>query len=817
MATSPSAALRRPRCLYPLPPRVFDFLAPAWARCASQVAQPRQSPPHIQRRKAIKRQPRSPGTWTRPTEPLVDYRTDPLVVRAPRQKRLGGEPTTSPQAKVVLDLHQKHSDPNEPVDKGWLPLSRHDPERWSPALQHLDPPSGMPALRRARYEAAAKRDALSSTEPASSGLETQEGAFKTAFQEIQRGLDHDKNTRRLSGSSPDPVLVDAFTMAVSRGYAAIALMGPQAEAKVSRGAVTALFRLIRKRFSDLRSSGSDVSNEDWNASRGVLIQVGLQSGVTGFDRWAWEEIAMGQPGCERIVEVWQEIRTRALEKGASSRTQSTDRTITLDDHFFTALVVASSALEGRAPPLFRLMDMLFMTVEASIVRPMSVPSQGRQQLVDPLKSLPNPGRAEHYIRAVELAQLCLSLSDASRRSRSHEHGNTFENMVRNAAKKHQVAYLNDLWSRFREAVDGFEGGPGWIGVDWAEPNSQGAAARSESGDETLDQDVSESQVSEHLLGPEEDLEPDQGSRIASLRFTKTIAGALIRALASGGQTQAAQNAVDWIRRPGPSRPALGMSLYLYSCLIRGLGDAGESELAEAAYHQMVKRDGIVSDIVADCHLLSAFLKGRKIRAPKAPNDNSNNDSPEPPATPFARPSTHDIVLGLQKTEAFLDSPAVRKRYGGTLPIIAYNTILSALLTHGLWDRARSMLDELIASGVKPTVVTFNLFLAKVQRLGRAADGLGEASSLLQKMEELGVKPDGVTMTTLMNVMAATGHRKAVEELLPMMERMGLRANEITYGTVMHQFARTGKAEDLEIGIQLLRMLERRKMWVTRPS
>jgi pentatricopeptide repeat protein len=62
-----------------------------------------------------------------------------------------------------------------------------------------------------------------------------------------------------------------------------------------------------------------------------------------------------------------------------------------------------------------------------------------------------------------------------------------------------------------------------------------------------------------------------------------------------------------------------------------------------------------------------------------------------------------------------------------------------------WDAAARVLDEMRASGLGPTLVTYNTRMAQCQRSGHYSDAL----VLLEEMHVAGVQPDAVTYTSLL--------------------------------------------------------------------
>jgi len=123
-------------------------------------------------------------------------------------------------------------------------------------------------------------------------------------------------------------------------------------------------------------------------------------------------------------------------------------------------------------------------------------------------------------------------------------------------------------------------------------------------------------------------------------------------------------------------------------------------------------------------------------------------------------------------------------------------LLNALCSSQQMGQARKLLDKMKWEAIRPTTAIFNILIK-----GYALSGnLVGAENILREMEgsgefdceALGIKPDQVTFTTLMNMWADNpdqGGVQRVRALLEKMKKQDVLLDAVVYGTVMKAYLR----------------------------
>ncbi|KAF8722156.1 hypothetical protein AX14_010006 [Amanita brunnescens Koide BX004] len=97
--------------------------------------------------------------------------------------------------------------------------------------------------------------------------------------------------------------------------------------------------------------------------------------------------------------------------------------------------------------------------------------------------------------------------------------------------------------------------------------------------------------------------------------------------------------------------------------------------------------------------------------------------------------------------------AARLKLDGTPPDLrTYSALMTSASEAGLWKYAWAILDDMLLMGIKPTVEIFNHLIHAHRH--RASPVLWKA---LDKMNELGVQPNSVTYSFLINMFTADGN------------------------------------------------------------
>ena len=138
------------------------------------------------------------------------------------------------------------------------------------------------------------------------------------------------------------------------------------------------------------------------------------------------------------------------------------------------------------------------------------------------------------------------------------------------------------------------------------------------------------------------------------------------------------------------------------------------------------------------------------------------------------------------------------------PLHVYNAVLNGLLHQddGI-NQATAILNEMSASGPKPDIVSFNIFL---KFYGKKGD-MAKVVSVLSQLTKSGVLPDVVTFTTILSTMLKAGVADAAERLEQIMKTMGVELNVATYSAIIDAQVREGTYAGIQTAWELLQKME----------
>ena len=128
-----------------------------------------------------------------------------------------------------------------------------------------------------------------------------------------------------------------------------------------------------------------------------------------------------------------------------------------------------------------------------------------------------------------------------------------------------------------------------------------------------------------------------------------------------------------------------------------------------------------------------------------------------------------------------------QEYGFLTTVYSFTKLLKSVET---LQEGEKIVQRMKNLGIKPNEVTFNTLINKTPNFA-------EALQLLDQMVKQGIKPDEVTFTTLMN---KTGNFTEASQLLEQMVGQGIKPNEVTFTTLMN------KTENFAESSQLLEQM-----------
>ncbi|KAG0619548.1 hypothetical protein M758_4G147100 [Ceratodon purpureus] len=121
----------------------------------------------------------------------------------------------------------------------------------------------------------------------------------------------------------------------------------------------------------------------------------------------------------------------------------------------------------------------------------------------------------------------------------------------------------------------------------------------------------------------------------------------------------------------------------------------------------------------------------------------------------------------------------------------YNTIIDACGKGGLYEKAESLMEEMVEHGVQPDHITYTALLGSY---GKA--GLWEsAENTFKGMKGANVTLDVMAYTAMIDAYAREGMYEKAEELFKTMQQSGIRPNQVTYLSLIDAYGKAGLPEE----------------------
>ncbi|XP_026432388.1 pentatricopeptide repeat-containing protein At3g22470, mitochondrial-like [Papaver somniferum] len=125
-------------------------------------------------------------------------------------------------------------------------------------------------------------------------------------------------------------------------------------------------------------------------------------------------------------------------------------------------------------------------------------------------------------------------------------------------------------------------------------------------------------------------------------------------------------------------------------------------------------------------------------------------------------------------------------------LIAYNCMIDGYCKNRKLDKAMKLFKKMKKKkGLKPSVVTYNTFLAGLYRVGR----MKTVENLIIEMQTFGLSPDIVMYGTMLDGYCKNGKMEEAIKLFEFMEGTGILINIHMYIILIHGFLQAGKLED----------------------
>jgi len=167
-----------------------------------------------------------------------------------------------------------------------------------------------------------------------------------------------------------------------------------------------------------------------------------------------------------------------------------------------------------------------------------------------------------------------------------------------------------------------------------------------------------------------------------------------------------------------------------------------------------------------------------------------------PMTPLVYNALLDSCVQCGKVGAALSHFAEMKSQG-LVDVVSYNTLLKAHLRGGQLAKARAMLDEMSAAGIKANQVTYNEML-------NAMVGVKDRKgmwTLVGDMAEQGMRPNSVTCSIILKSLAGHSAPQDIRRAMDLIDRMSEDMDEVLFASVIEACVRIGQLDLLSQKLQ----------------
>ncbi|CAI0552364.1 unnamed protein product [Linum tenue] len=134
---------------------------------------------------------------------------------------------------------------------------------------------------------------------------------------------------------------------------------------------------------------------------------------------------------------------------------------------------------------------------------------------------------------------------------------------------------------------------------------------------------------------------------------------------------------------------------------------------------------------------------------------------------------------------------IRRKAGFQFSFHTYNALLTQLNKFGMVVLAQSLYNQLLESGMTPSLVTFNLVINVLCKKGLVQ----EAELVVNKILELDMCPDVFTYTSLILGHCRNRNLDKAFEVFDTMIKQGCDPNSVTYSTLVNGLCKEGRLDD----------------------
>jgi len=228
------------------------------------------------------------------------------------------------------------------------------------------------------------------------------------------------------------------------------------------------------------------------------------------------------------------------------------------------------------------------------------------------------------------------------------------------------------------------------------------------------------------------------------------------------------------------------NIQMWTTLIDGYGRNGQLQEAEETWKRLIDED-----LEPDSHTYSAMMH----------------------AYFAARKPSEGSAMFEQYLRVMRSTPGGEKKLREEEILPLYNAVIHGYFSHGKTAKANAILQDIIANGPKPDVVTYNILLRHYGRIG----DMQNLAKVLRSFKLAGLEPDMYSFSTLLSALYQLGKNDAHTKLLKTMETMGIKPTVAIYSSIINFLVRQPGTENLRNAMLLLQQMEKEPDENVRPN
>jgi len=268
----------------------------------------------------------------------------------------------------------------------------------------------------------------------------------------------------------------------------------------------------------------------------------------------------------------------------------------------------------------------------------------------------------------------------------------------------------------------------------------------------------------------------------------------MKACVDTGRMEDAERIVEAMENGSSSSPspkAAARDVRTYNILLKGYAKAGDRRALQEVLERMKKAD-VKPSCVTYNTLVSAHVRiGALDEARNAMEDAILND------VQLDAWSYSSLLKGCVQGGDLAGAVRVideMRRVGIKPTYITYSTLVDGYVRDGDLETALQLVDDMIADGEQPSAVTYNSLL-KGYASSQRPNALQQGLRILDDMQLRGVRPEVDTFNTLMSASVAVDDAELALELHRRLQDAGLRPDGLTYTVLIQAHARLGRVSD----------------------